>query len=435
MVSNASKKGFYRWLKVGLILVILLISFAPAGLAISNINEPIEITSKVLPKVPLLPIVKLNVAITPTPSTIYTRTVKPDAYSEIKVTVTNNSGTLISGATLSLTSTGGDIQSKLGTTYRGGTFTTRFSSSKSGTFFVNVTATHPDYSMGGSGRVQITVLNTNPTATFSVSSRTGRAPLTVLFDASGSIDIDGTITSYSWNFGDGKNGIGNPVSHVYENNGEFTPSLTVTDNLGQPDSFTDKIIVSPMPALSLTINSEPTSIEPGKTTTIEVTVTGENSAPISGANVILAPAAGGTVSPVSGTTDSNGQFASTFTSSSEGTYAIKGIAKKDKFVDGSGETQVTTIITKDLSDPTTSQPTVTIPTPVRTTPPPIINLDLILALIIAIAFLATFFLLKKKSGKPKKDQKQVKQELQKCPKCGAKVLEGASFCDDCGEPF
>ncbi len=52
---------------------------------------------------------------------------------------------------------------------------------------------------------------------------------TITFDASNSVD-DGTITSYSWNFGDGANGSGKTVTHSYQNPGEYTVVLTVTDN-------------------------------------------------------------------------------------------------------------------------------------------------------------------------------------------------------------
>lgn len=46
-------------------------------------------------------------------------------------------------------------------------------------------------------------------------------------------DADGTITTYSWNFGDGTptSNLQNP-SHVYSSAGVYTVTLTVTDNLG-----------------------------------------------------------------------------------------------------------------------------------------------------------------------------------------------------------
>ena len=53
------------------------------------------------------------------------------------------------------------------------------------------------------------------------------------FRATGSTDPDGTITSYSWNFGDGSSpGTGFEASHVYTDDGTYTVTLTVVDNRG-----------------------------------------------------------------------------------------------------------------------------------------------------------------------------------------------------------
>jgi len=48
-----------------------------------------------------------------------------------------------------------------------------------------------------------TSINIGPTASFAVNVSTGEASLMVNFDASASADIDGSIVSYSWGFGDG----------------------------------------------------------------------------------------------------------------------------------------------------------------------------------------------------------------------------------------
>jgi PKD repeat protein len=67
-----------------------------------------------------------------------------------------------------------------------------------------------------------------PIATFKVSC-TGD---TCNFDASGSTDSYGTITSYAWNFGDGLMGTGASVAHTYAGGGNDTVKLVVTDNNG-----------------------------------------------------------------------------------------------------------------------------------------------------------------------------------------------------------
>ncbi len=68
---------------------------------------------------------------------------------------------------------------------------------------------------------------------------------TVTFDASASTPDGGTITSYKWNFGDGKSGTGKIVTHVYTKAGKYTVVLNVTDSEGKWDSQTKQITVKP----------------------------------------------------------------------------------------------------------------------------------------------------------------------------------------------
>ena len=60
----------------------------------------------------------------------------------------------------------------------------------------------------------------------------------IVFNASGSYDIDGVIVSYQWDFGDGTTGSGVSPEHVYENPGEYTATLVITDNNGNTYSKT-----------------------------------------------------------------------------------------------------------------------------------------------------------------------------------------------------
>jgi PKD repeat protein len=72
----------------------------------------------------------------------------------------------------------------------------------------------------------LTVTNAAPTASFTVAC-TG---LGCSFNAIGSTDPDGTITSYSWSFGDGGVSTGPTAQHTYGHPGSFTVTLNVTDN-------------------------------------------------------------------------------------------------------------------------------------------------------------------------------------------------------------
>jgi len=72
--------------------------------------------------------------------------------------------------------------------------------------------------------------NQLPTASISKSTNYGYTPLAVQFDGQGSIDPDGLITSYAWDFGHGTNGTGPTPSHTYDIPGTYAISLTVTDD-------------------------------------------------------------------------------------------------------------------------------------------------------------------------------------------------------------
>jgi PKD repeat protein len=88
-------------------------------------------------------------------------------------------------------------------------------------------------------------VNSPPTAAFSVSATSGKAPLNVNFDASGSSDSDGTIAYYAWSFGDGTSATGKTTSRTYSTAGTFTATLTVTDNEGASNPTSQTITVLP----------------------------------------------------------------------------------------------------------------------------------------------------------------------------------------------
>jgi PKD repeat protein len=59
---------------------------------------------------------------------------------------------------------------------------------------------------------------------------------TVTFDATGSVDPDGTIVAYEWEFGDGNFGTGPTPTHSYSVEGTYNVTLHVTDADGATDS-------------------------------------------------------------------------------------------------------------------------------------------------------------------------------------------------------
>ncbi len=64
------------------------------------------------------------------------------------------------------------------------------------------------------------------------------------FDASGSLDPDGVVKSYTWSFGKDKEATGKSVKHTFDKPGKYPVSLKVTDNSDHNNAFDyDEIIV------------------------------------------------------------------------------------------------------------------------------------------------------------------------------------------------
>jgi len=67
-----------------------------------------------------------------------------------------------------------------------------------------------------------------PTARFTVNKFIGVDPLTVTFDATSSLAGSGTITSYNWNFGDGKTTTGSRPTHTFSPDSGKTTTYPAT---------------------------------------------------------------------------------------------------------------------------------------------------------------------------------------------------------------
>lgn len=113
---------------------------------------------------------------------------------------------------------------------------------KGGTYTVTLTV-DDGASTSASTSKDVTVVNPNnihPVADFTYSA----TELAVDFDANGSSDQDGTISSYSWAFGDGSTGSGATASHTYATAGTYSVILTVTDDEGDKNSTSQDVTVS-----------------------------------------------------------------------------------------------------------------------------------------------------------------------------------------------
>lgn len=102
---------------------------------------------------------------------------------------------------------------------------------QTGTF--NVVLTIRDDS-GASASKSITIVVTQaPIPSLGVDrTAAASAPAVFSFDASGSVDPDGQIVAYRWDFGDGSREVLPVVTHTYASAGTFRVRLTVTDSAG-----------------------------------------------------------------------------------------------------------------------------------------------------------------------------------------------------------
>jgi len=116
---------------------------------------------------------------------------------------------------------------------------------RSGSYSVSLTVTDDD---GASATTtnDLTVTepgpNRSPVPSFTMTPSRGEPPLQVIVDASGSNDPDGSITRYSWDFGDGGVGLGRILGHTFPDIGEYTITLTVRDDDGA-EASTSRILV------------------------------------------------------------------------------------------------------------------------------------------------------------------------------------------------
>jgi len=90
----------------------------------------------------------------------------------------------------------------------------------------------------------VTVPNAAPIAVIAATPVSGTAPLVASFSGSGSSDSDGSIVAYAWNFGDGTTATGVSANKTYSTAGNYTATLTVTDDRGATASASQSITVS-----------------------------------------------------------------------------------------------------------------------------------------------------------------------------------------------
>jgi chitodextrinase len=97
---------------------------------------------------------------------------------------------------------------------------------------------------GPSGPTSPVDTNQAPVAVINVSDTSVFIGETITFDGTGSYDSDGSVSNWSWNFGDGNSAFGATATHAYSQAGDFTVTLTIKDNQGKLDTETEAISVA-----------------------------------------------------------------------------------------------------------------------------------------------------------------------------------------------
>lgn len=162
-------------------------------------------------------------------ATVYNSLLEP--IPEINVIFSTNAGLLDSrGAALTTNSTG-QVTDYLETDRQ--TTVTIYAGDKTQTVTVNLEeAPQP---------------NKPPVAAFTFSPTNPVSNERVYFNASASYDTDGTISKYTWDFGDGSAGRGKTTSHIYEipvpGTKTFSVTLTVWDDDGLSHSSSQNVTV------------------------------------------------------------------------------------------------------------------------------------------------------------------------------------------------
>jgi PKD repeat protein len=132
--------------------------------------------------------------------------------------------------------------------------------------------------------------NQPPVVVASANVTTGTAPLAVNFSSAGTLDSDGSITTYDWQFGDGNGSTAANPTHTYSNPGTYEATLVAWDNGGLSGSakVTITVSVAPVAAKVYVANiamSATTSRNGNRNATADVTVRDASGRLISGATV------------------------------------------------------------------------------------------------------------------------------------------------------
>ena len=124
-------------------------------------------------------------------------------------------------------------------------------------------------SNGGSGTKPVTLQDRPPVASFTSTPPSAPTGTAITFDGTASYDFDGSVVSYSWDFGDQTTGTGSVVTHSYSLAKTYTVTLTVTDNGGVTGSTSSQVTIGDRPPI-VSFTPSPTTANTGQTVTLSI---------------------------------------------------------------------------------------------------------------------------------------------------------------------
>ena len=274
------------------------------------------------------------------------KSVELNKQSKVTITVAGTDGKGISGADVELETNLGKVDPASGTTNSFG-FTSTFTSSDKGMATIKAQVITEGIVVA-SGETNVLVIP--PTLNVLVSPESESVELnkpskvTVTFTGPDGKGISGANVEMETNLGKV-----DPASGTTNSFGNFVSTFTssevgpatikaqvITEGIVALDETNVQVIP---PTLNVLVSPELASVKADKLSKVTVTVTGTDGKGISGANLKLKTNLG-KVDPLSGTTDSSGNFVSTFTSSEEGTAEITANVITEGTIVASGETNI-----------------------------------------------------------------------------------------------
>lgn len=160
-----------------------------------------------------------------------------------------------------------------------------------------------------------------PTAVFTYTPEFPAKGATVIFNASTSYDLDGSVTNYTWNFDGNITTVTDPIiTHVYAALGTYSINLTVTDNDGFIHTTKNSITIWEESS-TITVNVNPEEVIIGS----DVTINGSITPPKADVNVTISykPSSGNRNTLAIVKTDVDSQYTYTWKTTTEEIYEIQ----------------------------------------------------------------------------------------------------------------